>query len=266
MSCSSRSVGAVLGALAWLGLFAAPTGAVPVTLAPGLEAAYGDSVQGSELLRGRYQQVYSGLDFGFREALAITALSLRPFGTGPFSLSASAVEISLSTSRAAAPALSPVFAENLGLDRTVVYSGPLVLASGGRTGEPSADFDVALPMDRAFGYDPLDGDLLLELRLLGTLGNASGSVLLDARHPSALSPVASLFSLDANADSGNVFPMGLVTQFEVEALIVPEPATGLLFATGAFVLGLSARRGAAARRGEARATKRAVSERPRTSA
>jgi hypothetical protein len=61
--------------------------------------------------------------------------------------------------------LSATFANNVGADDTVVFSGPLSLSSA-FTG-PSAgpkDFDIVITLQTPFLYDPSAGNLLLDVR------------------------------------------------------------------------------------------------------
>lgn len=232
MGCFGRSVSVVLGALLAALLGSREAAAVPVTVAPALETAYGDGFLGTEVFLGRYQQVYSADSFGSNAALAITGIQLRPFSFQPFSATASALEIVLSTTAAPATGLSTTFADNLGADQMVVFSGSVPLASGGRTGDPGADFDIVLPLGLPFSYDPAMGNLLLELRASGGLTDAIGAVQFDSWHTNGASGVASLLAFDANSASGNVFPIGMATRFDIEGFAVPEPGRGLLFVAG----------------------------------
>jgi len=241
MGCLKKSVGAVLSVLVAALLSPPKAFAVPITHAPALETAYGDGFLGTEILVGRYQQVYSAPPFGSGEVLSITGIRLRPFVSQPFTVLASAIDIVLSTTPAAASGLSSVFADNLGADPTVVFSGPALLASGGRSGDPGADFDVVLPLNQPFVYDPAAGNLLLDLRASAGLGATVGAVQFDSWHANELVEVSSLLAFDSNALSGNVFPVGLATRFDVESLGVPEPGTGLLFAAGLVLLMAPAR-------------------------
>lgn len=232
MGCLARSVSAVLSVLLAALLGSREAAAVPVTLAPALETAYGDGFLGTEVLLGRYQQVYSAALFGSNDVLSITGIQLRPFSSLPFSATASALEIVLSTTAAPVTGLSSTFADNLGADQTVVFSGPVPLASGGRTGDPGADFDIVLPLGLSFSYDPSMGNLLLQLRASGSLTDAMGAIQFDTWHTNGAAEVSSLLAFDSNSASGNVFPIGMATRFDVEGLAVPEPGRGLLFAAG----------------------------------
>ena len=117
----------------------------------------------------RYQQVFDASEFGaLSTPELITKIAFRPDATfqgKPFASTLTNVQINLSTTGAAVDGLSPTFASNVGGDETVVFSGPLFLASAdtGPVAGPKA-FDIVINLQTPFLYDPNLGNLLLDVR------------------------------------------------------------------------------------------------------
>src|ERR1051326_9125814 len=114
----------------------------------------------------RYQQIYdaaqfSAVDPGYKYISAIyfrADSSVRTVGTWITN-----IQINLSTTSRSVTNLSPVFAENIGPDDTVVF-GPQVLSiQGGGCCSPQA-FDVGVALTKPFFYDPAAGNLVLDVR------------------------------------------------------------------------------------------------------
>jgi hypothetical protein len=108
----------------------------------------------------RYQQVYNASQFS--GPILITQIAFRPDGDGSttaFNRTLSNINIALSTTSAAEGSLSLVFANN-----TTVYSGPLTLTSAftGPVGGPK-DFDIVINLQTSFLYNPLVGNLLMDV-------------------------------------------------------------------------------------------------------
>jgi hypothetical protein len=182
----------------------------------------------------RYQQVYLGSDFGLATPQSITQLLFRPdagFGA-PFSTTLSNVQINLSTTSKAPDALSSTFANNVGPDDKVVYSGPLPLSSSftGPGGGPKA-FDISVNLQNPFLYSPAAGNLLLDVRNFG----GGTTTQFDAAFTQG-DPVSRLFTLSSNGVNdlnGDVDTLGLVTEFNFGTpSVVPEPSTWSLLALG----------------------------------
>jgi hypothetical protein len=126
----------------------------------------------------RYQQVYDASQFapfgqfgGIGAGGAwITMLSFRvdvnnSMSQG-FDTTLPSVQIDLSTTAKAPDALSPIFAQNLGADDTIVHAaGPLSIRAGGPVG-PGA-WDIVIPLTHPFFYLPSSGNLLLDVRNFG---------------------------------------------------------------------------------------------------
>ncbi len=144
----------------------------------------------------------------------------------------------MSITSVADDALSTTFANNIGLNETIVYgSGPLSLSSSntGPAGGPK-DFDVIITLSTPFFYNPALGNLLIDVRNFS--GGANGTQL-DAVQ--ATGDGVSRVGNDSNANSATANfsdSVGLVTGFN----FVPEPSTYMLFAGGAASLLVAIRR------------------------
>jgi hypothetical protein len=129
----------------------------------------------------RYQQVYAASqllrgdpDAGeitnyyapVAEGGWITDLWFRADGYSPgFFTSLSDVEVHLSTTPRSPNGLSPVFAENVGPDDMVVFSGSFTIGSGESSGAPKCYCDTHMPLSGNFFYHPNQGNLLLDVRV-----------------------------------------------------------------------------------------------------
>jgi hypothetical protein len=182
----------------------------------------------------RYQQVYAASEFAsFSEPQNITQILFRPdafFGSA-FSSTLPNIQINLSTTSKAPDRLSTAFADNIGNDDTVVFSGPLSLSSAftGPAGGPK-DFDIVINLMTPFLYNPGAGNLLLDVR------NFAGGVttFFDAQLQTgdSTSRGYTLGANDVNASTGSGDSLGLVTKFVTTppSKAVPEPTSvmGLL--------------------------------------
>src|SRR5712664_1133563 len=150
----------------------------------------------------RVQQVYAGAEFeGGNFAGYIDAIVFRPDNaTGqPFATTIASVQIDLSTTSKVPGALSPVFADNVGANDTVVFgAGPLKLSSnGGHCGNGPCTFDIYIPLQRPFFYNPAAGNLLLDIR------NFSGGTTTDFDAESRQGgSVSTVYSFSAGAATG----------------------------------------------------------------
>jgi hypothetical protein len=140
-------------------------------------AATNDSTFGSGVLIAsnyREQMIYGAIHFPPDIGLVITELRLRPDRSSgrAFTTTVANIQFNLSTTTRNPDGLSPTFANNVGFDDTVVFSGPLTISSQ-FTGPPNGpkDFDIIIPLSTPFLYNPAAGNLLLAVR------NFSGSPL-----------------------------------------------------------------------------------------
>ncbi|HWC00639.1 MAG TPA: hypothetical protein VG672_28225 [Bryobacteraceae bacterium] len=172
----------------------------------------------------RYQQVYAASEFAGTGPITIHRIAFRPTGVDgsghgagqAFTAIIPQIEIRLATTHAAPDALSTTFADNLGRDSKLVFSGSLTLSSAnaGPTNGPK-QFDVIIPLARPFHYNPANGNLLLDVKtLLGV-----PTTFLDAEFMTgdSVSRVSSGWSFTTSGSDAQVASIvdsyGLVTQF-----------------------------------------------------
>jgi hypothetical protein len=189
----------------------------------------------------RYQQVYSSTEF--LTPVLISGVAFRPDGSvgGAFLSTLPNVQITLSTTGAAVDGLSPTFATNVGGNVTTVFSGALSLSSS-FTGPPGGpkDFDIAIVFTTPFLYNPLQGNLLLDI------SNFGGGAARAFDSQSALDSTSRVFSA-CNANPGGICSgvgdltgltstEGLVTRFSTTAIQAPEASSVVLLGLGLTVL------------------------------
>ena len=163
----------------------------------------------------RYQQVYSASEFsvgGLIDALRYR----RNVGQSPFS-SEIDVQINLGYAATTVDTASPVFADNIGTEYVTVFDGLLDLSSSA-TGTPNP-FDIVIDVDALFDYDPVQGDLLVDI----FMRNSPVTAFFDASGFGQQSTTTRIFTFpgNVNAPTGIVgrtgadpTPFGLVTQFD----------------------------------------------------
>ena len=139
-------------------------------------------------------------------------------------------ELRLSTTSAAPGTLSETFAENIGNDETLVYSGPLTLETDGSGGPPEGPrpFDYRIEFERPFVYVPSPGNnLLVDFSMLAP---SEGRLLADAQDTGVIQSVG---VVDASLPTANLTNTKvMVTQFA----FVPEPSTFVIASLGSVVL------------------------------
>jgi len=197
----------------------------------------------------RFQQVYSASAFDqlLPQGGWITGVSFRantPFdGTQPVGVVANIrdIQINLSTTSQLVDGLSPVFAENVGLNDQVVYGrGPLQLSLS-TSGSFPQPFSVPIPLTPFF-YQPGAGNLLLDVRTFAGYPPPPpptfGTPFMDAEDRLGdFVSVASSFE-SVFAESGRIGTGGFITRFEV--IPVPEPSSITFLVLGAIVLSCTA--------------------------
>lgn len=174
----------------------------------------------------RYQQVYQAARFVPQGMWRLDRIYFRLDTPAGYSSGGtySNVHIRISTTSSSESSLSPVFANNIGSDSTVIFSGTLTLMSGHTQPEPQP-WNLVLNATAPFIYDPSRGNLLLDYQ---------GDLAIDGLGPLDAwrlvgDGTASVFAVP-NAAMGTVDTIGLTTRFEFT--LVPEPSAYLLLLLG----------------------------------
>ena len=200
----------------------------------------------------RYQQVYGGSRFigagGVPpEGGMLRAITFRLDSPGGRTSSGTYddVRITVSTTLAGEGSLSPVFMENVGADAQMVFSGSMTLFSLYARGREPQAFDVRIALSTPFFYDPTKGNLLFDYSGRLSIPGPNGFGPLDAFDLNG-DTMASVFSVDGAAPSGEMTTRGLTTLFEFD--LIPEPsALALLAVSAVFVFVFCRRRKCACR-------------------
>ncbi|HEX5051989.1 MAG TPA: hypothetical protein VFZ65_09470 [Planctomycetota bacterium] len=174
-------------------------GAVLPTVATTTEAATSTTFPWG---RGSGQQMrtlnlYEPSAFGIAGLRRITGLAWRMDAGNAFLGRTFTVRISLSTSPKTSTTLDATFANDHGPDLTVVFDG-VVVAPATTTNTDLGDFDLFIPLQRAFEYEPAAGSLAVDLQLFDCSGipqdwdcELSGPVGRVSNTTSATSPTGS---------------------------------------------------------------------------
>jgi hypothetical protein len=176
----------------------------------------------------------------FTGPIDITELSLRAApGTGPVDETVGALSVYLSTSSnypnsTSGPLMSTTFANNIGPDNTLVFSGTNTTISGsGCSGPGVCPFDISLDFTTPFDYNPANGSLLLEFvetNLVGVSGSFDGEGF--SAPGGSVAQVSELGS--TTATTGSLSYGGLITEFTFTP--VPEPASWTMMAVSVAAL------------------------------
>ena len=191
----------------------------------------------------RYQQVFASSQFAsLTSPASISAITFRPeAGEAPGTVSYLNFILRLSTTSAQPDALSTTFANNVGADNTLVYSGQITLSTSvsGSTGKGSpAAFDINIPFQTGFLYNPGQGNLLIDLFLTGPSAGSGTGILIDTQNTTgdAISRLIAVSGVDnISSGVGRASTEGAPVQF---TYTVPEPSTSALCSGLAVLLGI----------------------------
>jgi len=184
----------------------------------------------------RYQQLNFAAEFGaITGPSLITEVAFRAGPTAtPFTHTVADLQVNLST--AAVTPLSASYATNVGSDDTVVFAGPLAMNVASPMGG-LRPFEIVIPLQTPFLYDPSAGDLLLDLRLIDNPNPTEAKFIDSLTIPSALARVYCSSGCSVDDSGGSIDGGFLITRFT----FAPEPGSGLAGAVAILALGMAAR-------------------------
>ena len=192
-------------------------------------------IKSSEMTSAREQDVHAASAFAGATGpvLLITGISYSaPAWSGrfPIDVTLPSIEIRMSTTAKDPDALSTLFADNVGSDESMVYSGPL------RFYETETErYDIHIPIT-PFLYDPAAGNLLIDVfNYAPIFSRPDPDWVVDfAEWNDSVSSVSG-----RGADSsGTLSTYGLMTRFSYTP--VPEPSTWAILAIGVAIFGIGA--------------------------
>jgi hypothetical protein len=182
----------------------------------------------------RFQQVFGANQFGTHRLL-VTHLQFRPdFQQGiDFYSFVDDIQMNLSTTATSPDALSTTFASNVGANDTIVYPRSSLTLSSNFNGPVLGpkNFDIQIPLNTPFVYEPTQGNLLLDVRTY--TANADTSIL-DAVRTTG-DAVSRVYAMSATATTGTSDTLGLVVRFRVTKISTLTGSIDLQNATNAGV-------------------------------
>lgn len=183
----------------------------------------------------RYQQIYSASAFphgGIIDKINFRHNEGSANVHGPIDFD---LQVAISYAATTVATVSPVFAENIGDNFTIVFDG-ILTESHSAPGSPV--FGFVLDVSDTFVYNPAHGDLLVQILRRHELQRAP---TFDASFQAQQQVTTRVYAASLDAETGEVGLgfgdnqlYGLVTQFEF--LPVPEPASLALAAVAATFL------------------------------
>lgn len=196
---------------------------IDIVVPTGLDSVEGDSMLGTPFTAPfdvRSQSLYQANEFP--GPLLISQLAYRlDSGAGGLNITISDIQINLSTFTGGT--LDSIFANNVGLDETIVFNRGMLPVNMSGGGSPNP-FDLVINFDTPFFYNPALGDLLVDMR---KFSDEFDMVNFDAQ---SLQISSTLAANSVDSLSGHMLNEVLVAKFNGTA--VPEPSTVLLLATG----------------------------------
>src|SRR4029077_19019230 len=104
----------------------------------------------------------------------INQIAFRAYpATGPLNISIANLTVNLSTSgfypntENFKTLMSTTYANNIGSNNTLVFSGPKTLSSPGCAGPSPCPFDILIPLSTPFVYNAAGGGLLVDIQASG---------------------------------------------------------------------------------------------------
>ena len=167
----------------------------------------------------RLQELVGPEQFGSGTMISINQIAFRAFpGTGPLNATIANLTVSLSTSPLfpntdqGRTLMSTTFANNIGADNTIVYSGPGSLTSPGCavSSNNSCPFDEVVLFSTPFLYNPTLGSLLVDLKYTGY--TATEGSLDSALFPNPPGGAVARVIGGLNAVAGTFTPQGHILQ------------------------------------------------------
>jgi len=191
---------------------------------------------GANAYLGEYQQIYSSA--AFSAPMTITQIAFETSGAG--SAIVDNFTLSLGTTAATPAAPGSNYAANKRPDLTTVFSG---IVTDPATG--SGVFDFIINLSSPFVYNPVSGNLLLDVVIASDLVTPGGFVgFVFGPTPN----VGRVFNAGGNGAATAGPNEGLLTQFsDTVAATVPEPATLTLLGSGIVAIASQRRRRVARR-------------------
>jgi hypothetical protein len=176
----------------------------------------------------RYQQVFDGSDFTkfYPQGVLIQSIEFGPAFEG-FSSQQPNFLVNLSITQMDPDGLSTVFADNIGINETVVF-GPSSISWPNKTLD-SAGFIFSIPLNTPYAYDPALGNLLMEIRNFEPeVLDLPSNVFQEVGAVNTIGDTTSrLYANSVDATIGIADTLGLLTSFTVEP--IPEPSSTCLW-------------------------------------
>jgi hypothetical protein len=185
---------------------------------------------------GEYQQVYSAGQFAGPLTISDLEFYNTQYDSDATAMNSGTWDISLSTTSANWDTLSSTFANNIGSNNTLVFSGNL--SQSWAFGD-TLSIDLTTP----FTYNPEKGNLLMNVAVSGATA-PGGNIFFDTNSENDY--IGRLYCSGGFCDgstSGSVESgYGLVTGFSTTTAVIPEPSSLLLLVSGLTALGGFVRR------------------------